>query len=103
MKADLLWDTMVLLFGIPVSTDERGRRNKRVKELKEIQAVLGLDEEEMAAELRRRYGVAMQVWPTKMVTENSIVSYWSRFNALPTADEPADWTLDAAAAKRKEL
>lgn len=105
-KTDLIWDTLVLLFGIPLSPAEKSRRGKRVRELRQMATELGLDDEEMCVEIRKHQKRMHSCWNEKYVSENTLVNYWSRFNADLTADRVVDaagWEPAAADLKRKEL
>ena len=69
-KRDELWDILAIELGEPGTASERGRRNKALKELREVGAT--------PEEIRRRLGEYRKRWPKIDVTATALAANWTQ-------------------------
>lgn len=71
-KKDVLWDTLTAELGEPATKSERGRRNKALKELRDI----GATPEDIRSRLRNY----RRRWPGVEVTATALAANWTTLN-----------------------
>lgn len=75
-RADAVWDALVLLFGEPSNDNERGKRNKAVKLIKQSLNGGYVGDELRAAEIARRAGRWSQVFSDAAFTDMALANQW---------------------------
>jgi len=75
---DPLWDTLVDELGDVATKDERGIRNRALKQLREIGAT--------PEDIRRRCHAYRVQWPKVSLTASALVKHWSALKAPPARD-----------------
>lgn len=94
-KRDVVWDTLVDLFGEPTNDVERGRRNRTVRLIKQSLAAMNVAEADQAVEIRRRHARWSRVYERATITDTALSNRWSelgpRITGQPPQPKPCDY------------
>ena len=78
---DHLWDALEAELGTVATASERGRRNKALKELREIAAT--------PEDVRRRCHTYRRMYPTCTLTATALVANWSQLKPRDRTPTPS--------------
>jgi DNA-binding transcriptional ArsR family regulator len=76
-KPDKVWDALVFSFGEPTNDDERGRRNKSVKLIRQSLETAGLSEDDAAGAIALAVNAWSRRYPGAALTDKALASHWS--------------------------
>jgi len=85
-KTDELWDTLEAELGEAVTASERGRRNKALKELRDIGATPG--------EVRKRCKAYRRMWPDITLTATALAANWTTLVTKEPQVQPIEAVLE---------